>query len=206
MSDKSPRIRMDYDLAGPLLNKACAERGGRMPMSDVRAWICATYGVKDDGGPNLTNRLRRLIEHLLQSGQFRLDGTGRKKALVPVAAATPAGHVAPAPSAGESHPEAGGASPAVIERLLREQAEFRKLLATLLQSISPGAHSYEYKIVHVKDNGAGSIDYGEDDQPTSRLLSRNFSLTQMLGKFGEQGWELIGMDPETYIFKRPKLG
>jgi hypothetical protein len=200
MSEKASRIRMDYDLAGPLLRRACEERNGRMPLNDVRAWICTTYGVADDGGPNLTNRLRRLMEHLLASGQFRLDGTGRRKSLVPVAESAPAPSAAPA--AAEAHAE--GAGSAVIERLLREQAEFRKLLATVLQNLGPGGGRWEYKIIRAKDNGAGSIDYGEDDGPTSRLLARNFSVFQMLTRLGTDGWELIGMDPESYIFKRAK--
>lgn len=205
MSDKGTRIRMDYDLAGPLLRRACEEHNGRMSLNDVRAWICATYGVADDGGPNLTNRLRRLLEHLLASGQFRLDGTGRRKWLVPVAdSAAPAAPHAPAPA--EAHGEHEGTGSPVIERLLREQAEFRKLLATVLQNLGPSAGSWEYKIVRAKDNGAGSIDYGEDDGPTSRLLARNFSLHQMLSRLGADGWELIGMDPESYIFKRAKKG
>lgn len=208
------RIRMDYNDAVPKLRNASREHGGKLTLNELREWICATYGVKDDGGPNLTNRLRRLVEFVIEQKQFRLEGTGRRKYIVPLGPAgegdstgAPAPQPAPSPVSGFQPPTplpaaAGGGDP--VERMLREQAEFRKLIAPMIQSFGGGASVWDYKIVTVKDNGAGSIDYGEDDGPVDRLLARNFSLYKMLQRQGEAGWDLIGMDPENYIFKRPK--
>ena len=210
------RIRMDYDSALPHLRRAAQERGGKLLQNEMRKWICEHYGVKDDGGPNLTNRLRRLTEFAVESGSFRLDGNGRKKYLVPLGAdgspETGAPLIIPAPSPVSGFqppvtlpadvPHGGGDA---IERLLREQAEFRKLLATLLQAIGPNSPmAWEYKLVNVRDNGAGAIDYSEDGGPVERMPAKAFSLTALFVRMGDQGWELIGMDPESYIFKRPK--
>ena len=209
------RIRMDYNAAMPKLRQASREHGGKLSLNDVRAWICVTYGVKDDGGPNLTNRLRRLVEYVTETKQFRLEGTGRRKFIVPLdAGGDPENGAAPLPPQPAPSPVSGFQPPTplmpaagggdVVERMLREQAEFRKLIAPLIQTIGGGPSIWDYKVVTVKDNGAGSIDYGEDDGPVDRLLARNFSIYKMLQRMGEAGWELIGMDTESYIFKRPK--